>query len=681
MNITAFGHALETIHDGLTVFADGSPAPVPLVATDIAVEIAAGLAVVRTARRFVNAEDRPIEAILTMPVGFDAVVTGVKAVVGGRVLVAVAKPKAEAREDYEAALDKGKLAVLHEEVLRGVHGLSVGNLGAGCEVTVEVEAVVPLSVGTSGPFLRIPVTVGQLYGASPLAPVDDLVTSANVRHEAGLTVTVDAGQVVLAGRVVTGTQRITLDAAVEIVVQGGRFGVRQGVAADGRLMRVDLRPAAAGSGALDLAVLVDHSGSTGSQAAGPRGLTVWEAIRDGLRLELGRLRGADRIALWEFDDTCRQLGEADGPAAARLVSKLKKPAGGTELDGAVKAALASGAQDILVLTDGQTWSATVDALGGSKARISAILVGSESLDANIGQLCAMTGGQVFYAAGDDVAASLSLAFAALRQRGGAVEGAVVEGAPERVVALRGGVEIIADWSAAMEMRGADAMGRFAAALALPLLGAEAAEDWARAHGLCTHRTSLVLVDEAGEVVEGMAQQRKLPLMAAHSGGGIRRSEGMSGYAASQVQPSYDVMPQTLKMRIMRHANIIASFEESLPLFRNPAIPPEDLRQMFAGLRWDALCPDFLAGETDKLDKAQQDAVSEMAGSGEIRRFASVLGVPPEAVVLALIADLIDDRLARRFVRQVFKDLSVGDWGHLRLWEQSSSGALRTTRGA
>lgn len=676
MNITAFGHALETIHDGLTVFAGGRPAPVPMIATDIAVEIVAGLAVVRTAQRFVNAEHRPIEAILTMPVGFDAVVTGVKAVVDGRVLVAVAKPKAEARETYETALDEGKLAVLHEEVLRGVHALSVGNLGAGKAVTVEIEAVVPLSAGASGPFLRIPVTVGQLYGASPLAPVDDLVASANVRHEAGLTVSADAGQVLLAERVVTEMQRITLDAAVELVVQGGRFGLRQGVAADGRQVRVDLKPVAASSAALDLTVLVDHSGSTGSKAEGPRGLTVWEAIRDGLRLELGRLHGADRIALWEFASDCAELGFATGPAAAGLVSRLKKPAGGTVLDGAVNAALRTGARDILVLTDGQTWSATVDALAGSKARISAILVGSGSLDANIGQLCAMTGGQLFYAAGDDVAASLSLAFAALRQKGGAVEGTVAMGQPERIVARRGGIEIVAEWSEAIEMRRADPVGRFAAALALPLLGAEAAEDWARAHGLCTHRTSLVLVDEAGEAVEGMAQQRKVPLMAARQDGGIRRGAGLSDYSASYAEPSFDVMPRLAKMRAMLDAR--ASLAEGIAPFLSPAIPPEDLRQMFAGLRWDDLCAGFLVGKVGSLDKGQQDAVAVMAISGEVARFASVLGLPAATVVLALIADLIDDRLARRFVRQVFKDLTVGDWAHLRLWGQS--GVVRPMRG-
>lgn len=681
MGITAFGHALETIHDGLTVFAGGRPAPVPLVATDIAVAIVAGLATVRTSRRFVNAEGRPIEAILTMPVGFDAVVTGMRAEVDGRVLVAAAKPKAEARDSYEAALDEGKLAVLHEEVLRGVHALSVGNLGAGKEVTVEIETVVPLSAGASGPFLRIPVTVGQLYGASPLAPVDDLVTSAHVRHEADLSVTVDAGQVLMGGRLVAGPQRITLDTAIEIVVQGGQFGSHQGVAADGRQVRVGLRPVAVGAGALELAVLVDHSGSTGSKAEGPRGLTVWEAMRDGLRLELGRLRGSDRIALWEFDDDCRQLGAAIGPEAARLVSKLRKPAGGTELDRAVDAAVREGAQDILVLTDGQTWAATVDALAASKARISAILVGPGSLDANIGQLCAMTGGQLFYAPGDDVAASLALAFSALRQRGQAADGQVVAGAPERVVALRGGVEITAEWSEAMELRRADAVGRFAAALTLPLLGAEAAEDFARAHGLCTHRSSLVLVDEAGEVVEGMAQQRKVPLMASRYAAGVTQSVDTAMPSMSFAKRSFAAPPPISRMRIMTDRDALPSFREDVSFFMKPTIPPEDLRQMFAGLRWDALCEEFLAGNVSSLDEAQQDAVSRIAASDPIAHFAAVAGLPPATVVLALIADLIDDRLARRFVKQAFRGLPVADWAHLRLWDQSPSRGLFARWGA
>ncbi|PLL10240.1 hypothetical protein C0V75_21625 [Tabrizicola sp. TH137] len=677
MDITTFGHSLETINDGLTVFSDGRPAPVPLVATVISVDVTAGLATVVTTRRFANVEDRPVEAILTMPVGFEAVVTSLRAVVDGRTMVAVAKSKEEAREDYEAALEEGRLAVLHEEVLRGIHALSVGNLAPGREVAVELQTVVPMSAGVSGPFLRIPVTVGQLYGSSPLAPVDDVVTSAAVRHEADLTVTTDAGQVLLSGRQVSGVERITLDASIEIVVQGGRFGTHQGVAADGRQVRVDLRQIAAGAGALDLAVLVDHSGSTGEQAAGPRGLTIWEAIRDGLRLELGRLRGGDRIALWEFDDTCRQIGETTGPDAARLVSKLKKPNGGTELERAVKAALENGAADILVLTDGQTWSSTVDALAASQARISAILVGPSSLDANLGQLCTMTGGQLYYAPGDDVAASLSFAFSALRSVGRAVEGSVASGMPERVKALRGGVELIAQWSDAMEVRSSDAIGRFAAALALPLLGAEAAEDFARAHSLCTHRTSLVLIDEVGAMVEGMAQQRKVPLMA-RSPAELSDSIGSLKVSAFRAAPVPFSAASAGDMSSIGFRESFARLAKARhTVLSEDLLPPvsaHDIRQLFVSLRWDALCEDLLAGNLRGLSEEQRDVVSSLAGMVQIVNFGKAKLLSSEIVALALIADLIDDRLGRRFVRRAFKGMAVSVWGHLRLWRPSAAGA-------
>lgn len=103
----------------------------PLASTDIDIEITSGLAVVVTTRRFSNAEAVPIEAILTMPVGFNAVVTGLSAKIDGRKLRAIAKAKVAARDDYEAAIDLGKMAILHEEALRGIHVLSVGQLAPG----------------------------------------------------------------------------------------------------------------------------------------------------------------------------------------------------------------------------------------------------------------------------------------------------------------------------------------------------------------------------------------------------------------------------------------------------------------------------------------------------------------------------------------------------------------------
>jgi hypothetical protein len=82
---------------------------------------------------------------------------------------------------------------------------------------------------------------------------------------------------------------------------------------------------------------------------------------------------------------------------------LNRPGGGTELGRAVSTALAHRATPILVLTDGQTYATEVQSTAARGAPIFAVLVGDASLDAMIGHLAASTGGQVFAAAGDNVA--------------------------------------------------------------------------------------------------------------------------------------------------------------------------------------------------------------------------------------------------------------------------------------
>ena len=83
MQTSVFGHQIENLHEGLTVFDDGLGHFIPLKSTRISVKITSGLATITTHRVFENKEDVPIEAILTMPVGFDAVVTGLSATIDG----------------------------------------------------------------------------------------------------------------------------------------------------------------------------------------------------------------------------------------------------------------------------------------------------------------------------------------------------------------------------------------------------------------------------------------------------------------------------------------------------------------------------------------------------------------------------------------------------------------------
>ena len=85
----------------------GDRKPIPLVATRIEVLIKGGLAIVTTERTFRNIENQSIEATMTFPVPVDAALVALRARIEGRTLNAIAQARAEARETYEGAIEKG----------------------------------------------------------------------------------------------------------------------------------------------------------------------------------------------------------------------------------------------------------------------------------------------------------------------------------------------------------------------------------------------------------------------------------------------------------------------------------------------------------------------------------------------------------------------------------------------
>src|SRR6185437_10813452 len=97
-------------------FVAGTPPPCPLVATSFDVTIDAGLAMIAMRRTFRNAEAGSIEATITFPLPVHATLFALEARIGDRVLVARAARREAARRTYEDAIDRGKAAVLHEEV-------------------------------------------------------------------------------------------------------------------------------------------------------------------------------------------------------------------------------------------------------------------------------------------------------------------------------------------------------------------------------------------------------------------------------------------------------------------------------------------------------------------------------------------------------------------------------------
>jgi hypothetical protein len=464
MQEIAFGHALETLHEGLTVFLEGRGTSMSMKSTNIDVDIKAGIAVTRITRIFKNDEDVSIEAILTMPVAFDAVVTGLEAMIDGRRLLAASKAKEEARETYESAVDSGKMAILHEEALRGVHVLSIGQLGAGKEVSIVIETVAPLMQLTGSCFLRIPTTVGAVYGSSPFLPADDLMTSARVKLVATLRIKADAGQISLSdGSTPRANEpiEVTLDKSIEISLSKASFGKTVAMSATGHPITMSVQPIKSSDNHLNMAILVDRSGSMGL-ALPHSAVSKWDAVREGLAYALKDLNPSDQIGMWQFDNECQFLGQESGGSSASLSGLVEEPAGGTKLGKAVHRVVASGAKDVLIVTDGQTCSNTVDELRSKNARLSAILVGSDSLDANIGYLCANSGGQVYYASNDDVASILNEALKNLRRTDAAIKGKAGERYPASLKTIRGSAEIVVTWSIEKDKVGklSDPIGRF-----------------------------------------------------------------------------------------------------------------------------------------------------------------------------------------------------------------------------
>lgn len=669
----AIGHRLETLQDGLTTFSQGEHIAVPLMATKIDVRILSGIAIVRTVRSFRNAEEKPIEAVMTFPVGFDAVVTGLAATIDGRRMIGEAKEKSVARETYENALDEGRLSVLHEEVLRGIHVLSIGALAPDAEVEVELEQTIPLMAAAGMPFLRLPTTAGQVYGTSPLIPSDDLVTASGIRHDAMLSVSTDKGCAKLNGHAIAPDEpvQVLLDCAIELVVEGGEFANMRGKAADGRSVELSLSPVDAVDGALDLHVIVDRSGSTAGLVR-DSDTSIWQAIHDGLIAELSALQDADHITLWQFDSDHECLGTENGAASARLLEKLETPRGGTELAGVIRAALRADAKDILVLTDGQTWSHLVEDLKSELHRISAILVGPASLDANIGHLCAMTGGQVLYAPGSDVASALRTAFNVMRKPGSATEGSGSSTGPENVTVQRGGVLINAKWVSASEVKtdlASDAIGRFAAALSLPILSSDVSETWARAHSLCTHNTSLVLVDEVGEVTEGFSQMRKVPLMNPHIASASEQGVVLRSAVYSLPAPAFSMRSEELGSPASRGADKFTKAQSdarhrktgwlSKFMKRSNTESHNAITLPFLGFAWDVYGDALLEDHAAVLSQAQLDVVKDIAAriTSDGRSFPSSRDQQMQARIyaLGLIAREMNDRLADRFSRRALRD--------------------------
>jgi hypothetical protein len=509
--------------------------PVPLKAVSYDVEIVSGLAIVKQKRVFRNDEKQPIEATLTFPVGYDAVVSDVRAIIDGRLMVGSAKAKQEARKTYEKALDDGKATVLHEELMRGLHMVSAGNIAAGAEITVEATYVAPLAVVAGNGRLRIPLTIGAIYGTSPLIASDDILADGEA-IEAEVSVR-GADGIRINGTEASGVAKVKTSAVIDIAVPALSLGPIKAKMPSGSWANVDFAVPAVSERPLDAELLLDTSGSM--REAG-RQKTKWDAVVEGTCSALKTVMDEDGFRFWTFSNECVLRGSAKGKDAATRASSIPFDNGGTELAEAVhKVANSRSEGNILLVTDGQSHrEIDFDIVRKSGARFTVVLIGRSAFGSRVAQLAAITGGQMFVVdPPDDVAGVVSAALLSMRSAASPVK---ADENPEATVKRTiGGLVVSVEYSSDdVEGREVPQAAAFAANLAVAALPTEAAGKLAETAGIVTHLTSIVMVDHEGGEVDGIAVTRKVGLAEPEERGmSLLSASPMRGMAFASAAPA------------------------------------------------------------------------------------------------------------------------------------------------
>ncbi|MCW6509230.1 VIT domain-containing protein [Lichenifustis flavocetrariae] len=341
--------SLSRFRDG--VVRKGSGLPIPLTATRFHVNLQGHVAAVETWRTFRNGESESIEATLTMPMPVRAVLYHLDATVDGRTLNGICQPREAARQTYEDAIDEGRLAVLHEEVLRGIHQLSLAHLAPGAEVVIRARwAALLVPNGPRRVMLRIPLTVGDVYGRSPLRASDRL-SNGGPNGMAPLSIsagdkTVWLGETALQA----GEIEVPLNRPIDLSMEAPSRSNSAGRAADGRSIALSIVAEPESDHAIAAAILVDRSGSMAERCSADAATTKHGSVVAGLRSVSGLLRSADRIDLFEFNQACQALGKATTAGGfEELLWHLGGPEGGTEISGALQEAIdRSPAMDVLI---------------------------------------------------------------------------------------------------------------------------------------------------------------------------------------------------------------------------------------------------------------------------------------------------------------------------------------------
>ncbi|HWM03899.1 MAG TPA: VIT domain-containing protein [Actinophytocola sp.] len=143
----------------------------PLEVIDVRAAITGLASSIQLTQGFRNPHDEPLEATYVFPLPPRAAVTALRMEADGRVVEGVLKERAEARADYDQAVNEGKRASIAEEERPGVFTMRVGNIMPGERVSVHLTLAGALSYEDDAATFRFPLVVAPRY--IPGEPLSD----------------------------------------------------------------------------------------------------------------------------------------------------------------------------------------------------------------------------------------------------------------------------------------------------------------------------------------------------------------------------------------------------------------------------------------------------------------------------------------------------------------------------
>ncbi len=387
----------------------GEYAAAPQVSIEVAIDVTAMVARTRVTQFFHNSGSEFVEGVYVFPLPEKAAVDSLWMKIGERVIEGRIREKEEARREYQKAKQEGRKAALVEQQRPNLFTNAVAHIGPNDMIEIRIEYQQALSYENGTYRLRFPLAVTPRYvpAGTPSDPLPDdpkaLAAAAAIEpgepllqpdyapagcgplNPVDIAVSIDAG-VALArvessyheaviekqagGRtlvsLVKEQEEADHDFELTWTLAGGAaphaamFTQQRGETEYALLMVVPPQPSDAERAAFErmpreTILVVDTSGSMQG--------TSMEQAKQALGQALDTLGARDRFNLLEFNSVTRPMLPAAVPATPDNVARARawvsalKAGGGTEMDAALRFALAGSdtpgyLRQVIFITDG-----------------------------------------------------------------------------------------------------------------------------------------------------------------------------------------------------------------------------------------------------------------------------------------------------------------------------------------